>query len=149
MIRYALFAAALIGVGSAAAQSTTYVAKDKGLSGSALVEYTGGGEFVYGESAKDSRQQAKPFLVGPVPRQSQTYFSAEEEQALLAFKNQKLAERVKKEVVVSRKRHVAKTKHYDWPKVVVQGDQVCVPELSSASATDWKDHLTCISVGQE
>ena len=37
MIRYALFAAALIGVGSAAAQSTTYVAKDKGLSGSALV----------------------------------------------------------------------------------------------------------------
>ena len=149
MQRYFVLVAGLIGANMAIATPTTFVAKQSTVGGAAIVEYSEAGEYVYASPKKDARPSTKPVLMGPVPRQTYRYFSRAEEQALLAFKNKKLAEQVKAQVIVSRKKHVAKTNHYDWPKVVLVGDQICVPELASADATDWKEHLTCITDREE
>ena len=145
----ALLVAGLLGTSSAIAEPTTFIGIEKALGGSAIVEFTDGGEYVYASPQKDNRPTTKPILMGAVPRQSYRYFSQAEEQALLAFKNTKLAALVKAEVIVSRKKHVAKTQHYDWPKVVLVGKQVCVPELADADGADWKEHLTCITESGE
>ena len=34
-----------------------------------------------------------------------------------------------------------------WPKVVQQGDKVCVPKLDFAEQPDWRDHLWCFNKG--
>jgi len=141
----ALLVAGLFGTSLAMAEPTTFVGIQKAMGGSAIVEFSDGGEYVYASPQKDNRPATQPILMGPVPRQSYRYFSQAEEQALLAFKNKKLAAQVKAEVIVSRKKHVAKTQHFDWPKVVLIGKQVCVPELADADAADWKEHLTCIT----
>ena len=36
-----------------------------------------------------------------------------------------------------------------WPKVVQQGDEVCVPKLDFAEQPDWRDHLVCFSKGDD
>jgi hypothetical protein len=54
-----------------------------------------------------------------------------------------LAARVKADLVVARKRHVQATGKFEWPKVVVRADEICVPELASSDAADWRDHLVC------
>ena len=34
-----------------------------------------------------------------------------------------------------------------WPKVVQQGDKVCVPKLDFSEQPDWRDHLWCFNKG--
>ena len=145
MKRSALLVAGLIGTSLAMAESTSFVGIQKAVGGSAIVEFSDGGEYVYEAPQRDNRPSTKPFLTGQVPRQTYRYFSLAEEQALLAFKSKKLAAQVKSEVVASRKKHVAKTQHFDWPRVVLKDNQVCVPELADADGSEWKEHLTCIT----
>jgi hypothetical protein len=59
------------------------------------------------------------------------------------LKDRRLAEYAKKKLVAQRKAYFAKVAKYDWPQMTIKGDEICVPELSSKDATDWKEHLTC------
>ena len=34
-----------------------------------------------------------------------------------------------------------------WPKVIQQGEKVCVPKLEFADQPDWRDHLWCFNKG--
>jgi len=112
-------------------------------SGAAIIEPAFGGEYVVGSQQPDRRVRTVPILLQAPQRQSYVFFSVEEEQALLNYRDQQLAARLKTHVVASRKQHVLATARFDWPKVVVRAGEICVPELASSDAVDWRDHLVC------
>jgi hypothetical protein len=91
----------------------------------------------------DRRLRAPAVLTAAPARQAYVFFSAEEELALLNYRDKQLASILKDRVVVARKRHYRATGKLDWPRVVVRADEVCVPELASSDAADWRDHLVC------
>lgn len=145
--RLFVFIALVAGAASAGAQETHFSAEDTHIAGSAYVKPPAGGEYVYGEAPKDGRQKTRPFFMAPVPRQSYTFFSAEEERLLQSLRDkQTSAQTIKEKVVTARKAHYKKTKRLDWPKVVLRGDEICVPVLASADAEDWAQNLTCYNV---
>lgn len=116
-------------------------------SGAAVIAPAAGGEYVYGEAVADGRLRTRPVLASAPQRQTWTFFSAEEEAALLAYRDQTLAQQLKRQVVVARQRHHRATGTLDWPKVVVRASEICVPELASSDAADWRDHLVCHAGG--
>jgi hypothetical protein len=127
----------------AAAAPVAFVERAPYASGAAVIEPAAGGEYVYGAPVLDGRLRTQAVLVGAPQRQAYVFFSAEEEAALLAYRDQALAEQLKRRVASARKRHYNATASLDWPKVVVRADEICVPELASSSAADWRDHLVC------
>ncbi len=127
----------------ALAAPTSFAERGRYGSGAAIIEPAYGGEYVVGSPQADRRVRAMPMLVQAPQRQAYVFFSVEEEQALLNYRDQQLAARLKTHVVASRKRHVRATASFDWPKVVVRTDEICVPELASSDAVDWRDHLVC------
>jgi len=125
------------------AAPTGFAERGRYGSGAAIIEPTLGGEYVDGEQQPDRRVRTVPILLQAPRRQAYAFFSVEEEQALLRYRDQQLAARVKADLVVARKRHVQATGKFEWPKVVVRADEICVPELASSDAADWRDHLVC------
>lgn len=112
-------------------------------SGAAIIEPAYGGEYVVGLPQPDRRVKALPVIVQAPQRETYVFFSVEEERALLTYRDQQMAARVMARVVASRKRHVRATANFDWPKVVVREEEICVPELANSDAMDWRDHLVC------
>lgn len=129
------------------AAPTSFVERSRYGSGAAIIEPAYGGEYAVGSPQSDRRGRVMPMLVQAPQRQAYAFFSVEEEQALLNYRDQQLAARLKTHVVASRKRHVRATASFDWPKVVVRADEICVPELTSSDAVDWRDHLVCHRAG--
>lgn len=142
MMRLSAFLLSMVCVPVLAAP-TGFAERGRYGSGAAIIEPAYGGEYVVGLQQPDRRVRTMPMLVGVPQRQTYVFFSVEEEQALLNYRDQQLAARLKTQVVTSRKRHVRATAKFDWPKVVVRADEICVPELASSDAVDWRDHLVC------
>lgn len=128
------------------AAPTAFVERGVYGSGSANIETTAGGEYVYARPIPDQRMPAGPLLLQTPTRESYAFFSLAEELALLNYRDQQLAARARKRPVAApgRARRVTRL---DWPKVVIVGQQVCVPELASSEAADWRDHLVCHGEG--
>jgi len=137
-----VFALAVL-CGQALAAPTGFAERARFGSGAAIVEPAAGGEYVHGRQVADSRVRTTPVLVQVPQRQAYVFFSPEEELALLNFRDQQLAVRIKERVVASRQRHHRATANFNWPKVVVRAEEICVPELASSEAADWRDHLVC------
>lgn len=112
-------------------------------SGAGNVMPSNGGEYVYGEGVADGRREFPAMLLSGYTRHDYVLFSYEEESELRALKDQKLAKFALEKEAAERKAYLAKVSKYDWPKIVINGEQVCVPELASSEAINWKDKLTC------
>lgn len=112
-------------------------------SGMGNVAPANGGQYIYGEGAPSYRKDSPAYLTAPVKRVTWQFFSPEEEAALLNLRDQKLAAKLRARELAERKAYLAAVNKIDWPKVVVNGNQVCVPELANSESTDWKDKLTC------
>jgi hypothetical protein len=130
------------------ADQVSFVERGAYSSGAAVIEPADGGEYVNAPPAADRRGRSRAVLVGQPMRQTYVFFSAQEEEALLRYRDRMLAEQLKQNVVTARKRHYAKTGNLNWPKVVVRADEICVPELASSEAADWREHLVCHREGQ-
>jgi hypothetical protein len=128
---------------SAVAAPSGFVERPRYGSGAATIEPAAGGEYVSGEQSSDARRTTAAVLVGPAERQVYVFFSNQEEQALLNYRDQQLASQLRERVAASRQRHYNATGNLRWPKVVVRADGICVPELASSEALDWRDHLVC------
>ena len=100
----------------------------------------GSGEYIYGDRASN-RRQSRAFLIGRVERDEYTFFSAQEEEELWGLVQKKLAAHSTPPVSVVRKKTA-----YRWPKVTVDGAQICVPTLEKSQDENWKQHLTCVEV---
>lgn len=112
-------------------------------SGAANVAPAVGGEYVYGRTVADARPITPALLIGTPPRVDYTLLSPDEEEALVKMQDaQRLAD-VRRGLMAARAQYSAKRPNLKWPKVVLRGREVCVPELASSEADDWKDHLTC------
>lgn len=122
-----------------------YAEKQVYSSGAGNVMPSYGGEYVYGEVVADGRREFPAMLLSSYVRHDYALFSYEEESELRALKDQKLAKFALEKEAAERKAYLAKVSKYDWPKIVVNGDQVCVPELASSEANNWKGKLTCYS----
>jgi hypothetical protein len=131
----------------AIAEPTGFAERGLYASGAANVEPAYGGEFVFGTRPFDGRRQTQAVLIGTPQRQIYTFFSSQEEVALLDYRNKELAKRASAERAVTVQLHRKAAPKIDWPKVVVRGDDVCVPTLIHAEAADWRDHLVCQRIG--
>lgn len=111
-------------------------------SGAATFVNPYGGDYFYLPEIDDGRISVRPILVSRPPREYE-YFSAEEEAALGRLYDELLEKKIKRRLIAERKAFLAKARSYQWPKVVIQGNEICVPELASSDAADWQEHLTC------
>jgi hypothetical protein len=127
----------------AVAGPTAFVERAPYASGAAVIEPADGGEYVNVPAAPDRRIRSRAMLAAAPERQTYLFFSSQEEAELLNYRNRMFAEQVRATVTAARKRHYARTGKLDWPKVVVHTDEICVPELASSDAADWREHLVC------
>ena len=123
------------------------------------------GLFVYSTQPPPKRPSMR-FAIGQAPRSDYTIFSAEEQHGLDELRERMAAQQVsaarvpvravgKASVGRSPKRVTAcapaaqtdRLAALAWPKVVEQGEKVCVPRLEFADQADWRDHLWCFSKG--
>lgn len=146
-----LFAVIVVMSANAYGTTSSFVTKPVFGSGAANVAPANGGEYVYIQPVADGRVKAKAILVGAVERTDYKFFTLSEERALLAFKNAELAKMVKAVLAKARVRQLKRVRRASlkWPKVVLRGTQVCVPELVSSEADNWKDHLTCYDAAEK
>lgn len=112
-------------------------------SGAANVAPAVGGEYVYGRSPADTRPATPALLIGTPVRTDYTLLSPDEEEALVKMQDAQRSAEIRRSLLTARGQYRAKRPNLQWPKVVLRGREVCVPELASSEAEDWKDHLTC------
>lgn len=138
------FLAAGLAFGAAAdGTESHFVLRGPYASGAANVAPAVGGEYVYGRAAVDARPVTQAMLIGTPPRTDYTLLSPDEEEALVRMQDAQHSAEVRRNLLVARAQYSAKRPNIKWPKVVLRGQEVCVPELASSEADDWKDHLTC------
>ena len=134
----AAFACSARSQGAATFESYVWQATRDG--GAAVVQNRAGGQWVYARSDfADARPQAR-FALGKPARTEYTLFSAEEEEALWQLRQKQLAPRKPR-----HEKQFARREPLNWPRVVLRGTAVCVPELSFSKADDWQQHLVCWS----
>lgn len=143
MLISTIFAAGLSFAAIADGAESHFALRGPFASGAANVAPAVGGEYVYGRPVPDARPTTSAMLIGTPPRTDYTLLSPDEEEALVKMQDaQRLAE-VRQSIMASRAQYRVKRPNLKWPKVVLRGQEVCVPELASSEADDWKDHLTC------
>ena len=122
--------------------------KERGLvgAGSANLTSPAQGTYVHGAELPDGRRARPAFLVGTVSRHDYDLFSDQEEAALWQLKHDALQPAPRPAKPRTRRLHVAASSA--WPRVIVQGQRVCVPVLASATSDDWREHLTCWTKGR-
>ena len=113
------------------------------FTGTANVEPSNGGIYVYKEDIAPKLKKTNPIVLGKVPRHQWEFFAPDEERALLELQDEKIAKRERDRLLKERKAYIAKAAKLDWPKVIEQNGQICVPELSEVNSADWKSHLSC------
>ena len=120
----------------------SYHLQESYMSGAAIYVNPYGGDYFYLPMVNDGRPLTPPMLVSRPPREYE-FFSAEEEEALTKLYDSEVSKRVKARLLAQRKAYLAKVSKYNWPKVVVEGNEICVPELASSESADWKSNLIC------
>ncbi len=106
-----------------------------------------GGIYVHGVKDQIKQPQIKVLMVGKPSRQDFVYLSLQEQADIWKYR-QELLESMRK-VALPSAAVAAKTLHkksiagLDWPRVIVEGSQVCVPSFDYSDADNWKDHLVC------
>lgn len=134
--------------------SATFAELPPSAIGAANLVHPYGGTYVYGPEARDQRVPMKAIPIGAFERRSYSFFSAQEEQALLAlYQKQANDALVQQENVRHKSRSSAhpspmkrrgfSTAGLNWPKVVVREGSICVPSLAQSESTDWKNFLVC------
>jgi hypothetical protein len=129
------------------------------------------GQFVYSSELPATRPFIR-FAIGKTPPADYSVFSAEEQHELEALRSRSVEEQKPTEPPLthaharsggqaranvtrravrsstceptSNAGHVA---GLAWPKVVQEGERVCVPKLEFAEQPDWRDHLWCFNKG--
>lgn len=107
------------------------------------------GQYVYGEpeiNRVKTSASGKPFFIGVLERKDYEFYSYQEEEALWLVVQDQI-EAMQPKPTGKTKTNRAETK-MTWPKVVIRGQEVCVPVLESANAEDWREHLTCTEVSR-
>lgn len=105
----------------------------------------GVGEYQYKTPPADSRKHGQAFAIGKPKRTDFVFFTDEEEETLWSILQSKIiaeqaeADRIAKAQKQARNGGLKLV----WPRVVVEGSQICVPELAHSDSNDWRDHLTC------
>jgi hypothetical protein len=112
-------------------------------SGAANVAPANGGEYVYGGGTADARTKSAALLVGKPLRTDFSFISPAEEEAFVRMLGDRRAAEVRGALNLARAKVAAKRKELVWPKVVLRGNEICVPELASSESVEWKEHLTC------
>ena len=137
----------------------------------ATVVEPAGGQFVY-SSERAAMRPSTRFAIGKAPQTDYAIFSAEEQHELDLLRDHAAAAQKSNEsptphahanappsgqsnatrraVRVSTCKPSSKVDHVDglaWPKVVQEGEKVCVPKLDFAEQPDWRDHLWCFNKG--
>jgi hypothetical protein len=103
-----------------------------------------GGEYVYMPPTK-GQAPSKAFTIGQ-PAQFRTVVPSQQEEATAENQaTQKPKVQLAQAPTIKRK----PTPKLDWPKVVVMGDEICVPVLAKSDSPDWKSHLTCVEVKRD
>ena len=120
----------------------SYHLQESYMSGAAVYVNPYGGDYFYLPAVEDGRPLTPPILVSKPPREYE-FFSVDEEDALTKLYDSEVAKRVKAHLLAQRRAYLAKVSKYNWPKVVVQGGEICVPELASSESDDWKSDLVC------
>lgn len=143
MLLLALLAASSISPPSAAGSESYFLRSAPYSSGAANVAPANGGEYIYGRAPGDGRTASTAFLVGKPLRTDFSFISPAEEEAFVRMLDQRRAEEVKRNLDLARAKVATMRKGLAWPRVVLRGNEICVPELASSEATDWKEHLTC------
>jgi hypothetical protein len=115
--------------------------------GAAVIELAEGGEYVYARQQVDNRIRTRPVLATPPERQTWVFFAAEEEQALLRYRDGQLAALARERLTPAHRPHGRATVTLKWPKVIVRAGEICVPGLASSAAADWRAHLVCHATG--
>ena len=149
--RSLLVGALLLGsCGAFAQQSSNFVKTPYLGAGSAVIEPSNGGTYVYGERMRDARIPSPAIMVSSPARIEFVLFSAQEESDLWSYKQSQLErsqqeeiDRLTKAQAQAQKQANIKYKSIKWPKVVLRGDSVCVPLVDFSESGDWRDHLTC------
>ena len=131
-----------------ASAEESYRLQSEFTSGAATYVNPYGGDYFYLPAVDDGRISIRPILVSKPPREYE-YFSAEEEAALSNLYDEMLEKKIKARLLAERKAYLAKVRRYNWPKVVIQDDQICVPELSASDDANWREHLTCYQEKQK
>lgn len=111
-------------------------------SGAGNIQYQDGSTYIYGPQ-RDRRKMTQAVALEKSNRIDFELFTAEEEEALTSMRDKILRDRLRNEQIRQRKAFIASAQKIDWPKVIRQDNQICVPVLASSEASDWKDHLTC------
>lgn len=129
------------------------------------------GQFVYSNELPAARPTVR-FAIGKAPQTDYAIFSAEEQHELdvlwdRAIEAQKPVEpalaHAHANASAQANAHVTRRAAHSttcepsskpgqvaglaWPKVVQQGEMVCVPRLDFAEQPDWRDHLWCFNKG--
>lgn len=132
------------------ASQSGFIEKRPYSSGAAVIVSAAGGEYVHGDQTRDARVRSAPILVQAPVRQSYSLYTSEEQGVLFAYVDRERARLVKKPTAVrSASTGRQRWEKLDWPKVVLRGDDICVPTLESSNAPDWRSHLLCHRVEGE
>jgi hypothetical protein len=128
---------------------------EQGTTGSGWVNVRPATDGIYVHGASKTKEANRPdqvFMVGTPPRQDFVFLNAQEQEGIWRYR-QAQREALRKaakaalphpvDIQTSHKKYLASL---NWPRVVVEGNQVCVPDVEFSDAHDWKDHLLCTYV---
>ncbi len=143
-----LFCALLItSFGAFADPISNFVKTPYLAAGSAVLEPSNSGSYVYGELKRDARITSPAIIVSSPVRLDYVFFSAQEESDLWNYKQSQLnaqQDEIDRLAKVEEQTQVNnRYKSIKWPKVVLRGGSVCVPLIDFSDSRDWKAHLTC------
>ncbi|PTT93020.1 hypothetical protein DBR42_00845 [Pelomonas sp. HMWF004] len=130
-----------------------------------VIELPNDGQYVYRNKADHAgTPDSRVFMLGRPARQDFKYLSQAEQTALWNYRQehyvaqanaakreaearaaQAAATAARARMVEARFTSSAATSNarINWPRVVVMGNKICVPQLAYSEASDWRDHLTC------
>jgi len=130
--------------------------------GAVVISLPNDGQYVY---RADGTSPASPpaFMLGRPQRQDFKFLSQAEQAALWKYREDQRAAQVaaKREaearaasLAAAARAQALQVEHaaaavparqarINWPRVIVRGDETCVPVLSFSDAADWREHLTC------
>lgn len=106
------------------------------------------GLYVHGKKKQENRPR-QVFMVGKPTRQDFVFLNAQEQEGVWRYRQAQLDALRKAalshlphttDVKIAHKNYLA---GLSWPRVVVAGNKVCVPEMEFSDANDWRDHLIC------
>lgn len=87
-------------------------------------------------------------FLGKLNKQQHVIFTAEQQEQLWKFRQKLIREASAVTPKPSKHKYIRKAKPaLKWPRTVVNGNEICVPELLYSEQADWKEHLTCTSIG--